>query len=211
MEEGVMMKQTPSPNFDDLRQLKLPVLSENDKWLEIMGPYMNDELRILVTRQSVLLLEKRQNANHLIQLKRQKKEVLGQLLQLTALLQRKNEEAENQADRLKAVLERINEEIDHLQFRVEIVPAETQKLNLELVEETVTVGYDQLLTDQKKITVLSRKIEALRSELLAMNEEKFALEDNASAMGQFLHSLLGKELSDALDSHYLVNDEVRVL
>lgn len=205
------MNQTPNPILGDLRQLKLPALSENDKWLEIMGPYMNDELRILVTRQSALLLEQRQSANHLIQLKRQKKEVLGQLLQLTAQLQRKNGDAENQADRLKNVLERINEEIDHLQFRVEIVPAETQKLNLELVEETVSVGYDQLLTDQKKITVLSRKIEALRSELLAMNEEKFALEDNISSVGQFLHSLLGKELSDALDSHHLVNDEVRVL
>lgn len=201
------MKQIPELTAGNLKQLKLPVLSEDEKWLETMGPYMNEELRILMTRQSALLLEQRQGVNHLIQLKRQKKETLSQLLNLTAQLQRNNEEAENQAERLKALLGKINEEIDHVQFRVEIAPMEVQKLNLALLEETVMLGYDQLLSEHKKIAILSLKIEKHRRELLAMNEEKFELEDRITGMGHFLHSLLGKELSDEMDAHYRLSDE----
>ncbi len=201
------MKQIPELTVGNLKQLKLPVLSEDEKWLEAMGPYMNEELRILMTRQSALLLEQRQGLNHLIQLKRQKKETLSQLLNLTAQLQRNNEEAENQAERLKALLEKINEEIDHVQFRVEIAPMEVQKLNLALLEETVMLGYDQLLSEHKKIGILSLKIEKHRRELLAMNEEKFELEDRITGMGHFLHSLLGKELSDEMDAYYRLSDE----
>lgn len=205
------MNQTRTLSIEELRHLKIPVLSENEKWLETMGPYMNEEMHLLVNRQAALLAEQRQGTHHLIQLKRQKKEVLSQLLGLTAQLQRNNEDAGGQAERLKALLERINEEIDYLQFRVEMAPGEAQKLNFELLEETIAIGYEQLLTDHKKIAVLSKKIEVLRSQLLAMNEEKFALEDNASAIGQYLHSLLGKELSDDMDSRYRLNNEEYVL
>jgi len=205
------MKQLPELTVENLKQLKLPVLSEDERWLETMGPYMNEDLRILITRQSALLQEQRQSVNHLIQLKRQKKEALSQLLNLTAQLQRNNEEAESRAERLKAVLERINEEMDHLQFRVEITPVEVQKLNLALLEETIMLGYDKLLSDHKRIATLSLKIDKLRRELLAMNEEKFELEDSATGIGHFLHSLLGKELSDEMDAHYRLSDEEYVL
>lgn len=194
-----------------LKQLSVPVLSQDEKWQEAMVPLMNEELRILVTRQTALIQEEKQSGHHLIQLKRQKKETLSQLLGLTDQLQKRNEDAENQATRLKALLERINEEIDHQQFRVESIPAEIQKLNTQLLEETVGLGYHKLLADRELILRLNAKIQKLRSELLAMNEEKFALEDGASVIGQYLHSLLGKELSDVLDERYGLDDGEYVL
>lgn len=202
------MKQIPELTVANLKQLKLPALCEDDKWLAMMGPLMDEELRILMTRQAELLHDQRQSVNHIIELKRQKKETLSQLLGLTAQLQRNDEAAAGHAERLKAILERINEEMDHLQFRVEIAPSEVQKLNLELLEETVARGYGQLLEDRKKINALNKKTEELRRMLMAMNEEKFMLEDNAAAMGHFLHALLGKELSDQMDGHYHLNEEV---
>lgn len=194
-----------------LKQLKLPPLSQDDKWIEAMTPIMSDDLRVLVARQSALVQEEKQAFNHLIQLKRQKKEALTQLLALTAQLQRNNEEAENQADRIKSLLERINDEMDHLQFRIETTPSEISRLNGEILEETVTLGYDQLLLDHKRVAVLNIKIQALRAELLTLNEEKYSAEDKASVMGQYLHSLLGKELSDEMDAQYGLNDGEYIL
>lgn len=205
------MNRTPSLELTVLKQLKIPVLSQDEKWLEIIGAHMNDDMRVLVARQSALVQEEKKSVNQLIQLKRQKKEALSQLLALTAQLQRKNEDAENQAERIKTLLERINEEIDHLQFKIETTPSEINKLNIELLEETISLGYDKLLVDNEKIGVLNIKIQKLRNELLTMNEEKFALEDSTSAVGQFLHSLLGKELSDELDSSYRLTEKDYIL
>lgn len=205
------MKKVPMLDSEILKQLNIPVLSQDEKWLVIMETHMDDEFQTLVTRQSTLMVEERQGGHQLIQLKRQKREALSQLLGLTAQLQRNSEEAESQAERIKTVLERINEEIDDLQFRLEAIPSEVQKLNIELLEETIVLGYDELLADHKKIAVLNLKIEKLRNELLAKNEEKFELEDNASAMGQLLHSLLGKELSDDLDAQYRLSDKEYIL
>lgn len=205
------MNQSPSFDVSILRQLKIQILSQDDKWLDTIGPHMNEDMRILVTRQTALIQEEKQSINQLIQLKRQKKEALKQLLGLTAQLQKNDGDAESQAERIKSLLERINQEVDYLQYRVETVPSEIQKLNLELLEETITLGYYELSADRERISILNLKIQKLRSELLAMNEQKFELEDNASDMGQFLHSLLGKELSDVLDAQYNLNDEEYVL
>ncbi len=205
------MNQSPSIDVGTLRQLKIQVLSQDEKWLDTIGPRMNEDLRILVARQTALVLEEKQSINQLIQLKRQKKVALKQLLGLTAQLQKNDGDAESQAERIKSLLERINQEVDYLQYRVETVPSEIQKLNLELLEETITLGYYELSGDRERISILNLKIQKLRGELLAMNEQKFELEDNASDMGQFLHSLLGKELSDVLDAQYNLNDEEYVL
>lgn len=205
------MNQSPSLDVSTLRQLNIQVLSQDEKWLDTIGPRMNEDMRILVTRQTALIQEEKQSINQLIQLKRQKKEALKQLLGLTAQLQKNDMGAESQAERIKSLLERINQEVDYLQYRVETVPSEIQKLNLELLEETITLGYYELSADRERISILNLKIQKLRGELLVMNEQKFELEDNASYMGQYLHSLLGKELSDVLDAQYNLNDEEYVL
>lgn len=205
------MNQSPSLDVSTLRQLKIQVLSQDEKWLDTIGPRMNEDMRILVTRQTALVQEEKQSINQLIQLKRQKKEALKQLLGLTDQLQKNDMGAESQAERIKSLLERINQEVDYLQYRVETVPSEIQKLNLELLEETITLGYYELSADRERISILNLKIQKLRGELLVMNEQKFKLEDNASYMGQYLHSLLGKELSDVLDAQYDLNDEEYVL
>ncbi len=205
------MNKPPLLNAQTLKWLKIPVLSQDEKWLEIIGPYMNEDMQILVKRQSVLIQEETQGSNKLIQLKRQKKEALSQLLGLTDQLQRNNHEAEGQADRIKVVLERIKDEIDQLEYVLETAPAEVQKLNVALLEETIGLGYEKLLADRESITMLNMKIQKLRSELLALNEEKFTLEDEATAVGQYMHALLGRELSNEMDVHYHLSDEELIL
>lgn len=196
------MFHPPGPDDIELKQRKLPPLCEDSRWLEVMGPMMSDELRVLLVRQEAVLQEERQSARHLIQLRMQKKEVLAQLLELSGQLQRHDPEAQSRAERSKALLERINEEMDHLQFRTEAAPREIQKLNGELLAETVALGYRHLLSEQERTADLGRRIQALRRELLALNEEKYAAEDAAAALGQLLHALLGKELSDRMDARY---------
>lgn len=193
-----------------LRQLKVPTLSLDEKWLEIISPLMNDELRLLIARQSALIEEEKTAGHQLVELKRQKRSTLSQILSLSEQLQKNDAEAEGQAERLKALLELINDEIDKIQFKVETAPADIKKLNAELLEESIPLGYDRLLKDHERIRELDQKIQQLRSELLMLNEEKFVLEDQSSAMGQYLHSLLGKELSDELDARYMKSSEERV-
>lgn len=203
------MAQQPALDYTELRQLRLPPLSQDERWLEIMAPVMNDDLKVLAARQSALVQEERQCGRHLIQLKVQKKEVLGQLLELSGQLQRNDPEAQGKAERHKALLERINEEIDHLQFKAETAPAEIQKLNAALLGETVELGYGKLLKDIERIEALTRKIQRLRSELLALNEEKFTIEEGSEALDQYLHAILGKSLSDRMDTHYGISREAQ--
>lgn len=194
-----------------LRQLNAPVLCQDEKWLEIMGPDMSETLRDLVARQAVLIEEDKMAGHHLVELKRQKRNTLSQILSLSESLQKNDEEAEIQARRLKALLERINDEIDQIQYKIETSPVEIRKINSELLEESIPLGYDRLLKGNERIRQLDLAIQKLRSELLALNEEKFLLEDQASAIGQYLHSLLGKELSDELDARYMnrAGEEIR--
>lgn len=205
------MDHEPRIETERLKRIKLPILSQDEKWLEIMGPHLHEDMRILMARQTALIQEERQAGNQLIELKRQKKEALAQLLALSDQLQRMTPEAEHQACRLKALLDRINEEMDHLQYKLDTAPSEIRSLNLALMQETIAQGYGLLLEDHRQMAVLNLKIQKLRQELLSMNEEKFALEDKAADMGQYLHALLGKELSDELDVHYGLNDEEYVL
>ncbi len=186
-----------------LRQLNAPILCQDEKWLEIMNADMTENLRAGIARQSALIEEDKAAGHHLVELKRQKRNTLSQLLGLSEGLQQNSEEAENLARRLKNLLERINDEIEQIQYKMETSPGEIRKINGEILEESIALGYDRLLKDHKRIRELEGKIQKLRNELLALNDEKFMLEDQASAMGQYLHSLLGKELSDELDARFM--------
>lgn len=186
-----------------LKQLNAPILCQDEKWLEIMNGEMTENLRLLIARQSALIEEDKAAGHHLVELKRQKRNTLSQLLGLSDGLQRNNEEAENLAKRLKNLLERINDEIDQIQYKMETTPGEIRTINCEILEESIALGYDRLLKDHERIRVLEGKIQTLRNELLALNDEKFMLEDQVSAMGHYLHALLGKELSDQLDARFM--------
>lgn len=190
-----------------LRQLNVPVLSQDEKWLEIMGSDMSETLRNLVVRQSALIDEDKMAGHHLVELKRQKRSTLAQILGLSEGLQKNDEEAERQACRLKTLLEKINDEIDQIQYKMETAPGEIKQINGEILEESISLGYDRLLKGHVRIQELDLKIQKLRSELMSLNEERFLLEEQASDVGQYFHSLLGKELSDELDARYMQSAE----
>lgn len=196
------MFQMPELDLAELKKLKLPVLSLDEKWLEAMNALINEDLKVLMARQIAMAQEEKTARHQLLELGRQKKEILSKLLEQSALIQRNDKDAIAHAERSKAILEKINEELDAIQFKIEIAPTELQKLNSEIIKETISLAYAKILAEKARIDILNTEIQRLRAELLVRNEEKFDLEDSVENLGQFMHSLLGKELSDRMDEHF---------
>lgn len=186
-----------------LRNKSIPILCNDEKWQKFSALFSDEDLEEIAQRQLEMVKEEKEAQYLLVQLMRSKREVLNELLGLTEELQKQKPEADQKADRLKSVLERINDEVDKTQFVTENSPKEINGLNMEMLELTARLAYDKLTEDWERIEQAKIQIDALRAQLKVLYEERFSLEETATELLQYIHSLLGKEQADLLDSRYL--------
>ncbi len=93
----------------------------------------------------------------------------------------------------------INSQLSESSDRLMELPYEIQRVNQELLLESMLICYDTINTNNLEINALDADIERLNEQLREARVRKVSLEKETNAMYSFMHDMVGGEIIDIFD------------
>ncbi|WZL72179.1 hypothetical protein QBE52_13925 [Clostridiaceae bacterium 35-E11] len=187
-----------------MKKNKIPVLVLDKDWKFLFEENMTKTMKKAAKDLEKMVAEEKQGRRQMLIYKKQKKTLMEKILQFSDDVNR-NEKKESleKLEQAKNQLLEINDQMDELQYKLETLPKEIEKLNLTLLKETINLAYRDIEEDTTKIDVLTETIGKLRQQLAESWDEKITLEEKVQRMYSYLHNTLGHEETNKLDKKFL--------
>lgn len=151
-----------------------------------------------------LLKEQARITSELESLSMLKKQLMAKILELTPLaFDKGDEDARKNMSDFETQIRQINEKTEEAKKRLEQLPEDIKKANIELLEHTVQEVYVKIASKRKRIAQLEILIEKTRQQLKQYIDEKESLSQQSDEIYSYFHGLLGKEELEKLDRIYL--------
>ncbi|GAB6085264.1 hypothetical protein [Alkaliphilus crotonatoxidans] len=186
-----------------IKKNNVPVLIKDKGWCEIFLAKGNRRINSLSKQLEDLLLEEANLKKELQEVKKQREEAMQQILLLSDLINSKGqEESLNELEAVKEKFSQLNEELDQRYAELEEYPPKIEALNLELLEETVEIAYNDLLKGTADLNQTNAEINQYREKLNQLREHKEELEKKMDYLYSFMHTMVGPKEMSRLDIHY---------
>jgi ferritin len=158
---------------------------------------MEDELEKLLFEDTRLL----QLAEELPEKKRK---LLNKIMQLSPKAHKENDEnAKNKMQEYQNEVHKINKEIEKTEKRLDDMPENIRKKNIDLLESTVKKVYFKIKSNIKRVEELDKMIQTRREEIKSLIDEKETLAVDYTEVYSYFHDLLGSNELEKLDKKYL--------
>lgn len=187
-----------------LKKSKIPVLVNDDNWKKITSK--NSSLKLKFLREKLNKVMKEENAYKVEQqnIKKEKQVLLKEILIFSDLINTgEDEEAHDKItckiDDNKEKISALNKKLESVCLSLENTPMKIEKINLNLLIETIKISYKALNESLAKLDKTNREVSRIRGILDALREEKEIHENNADLYYSFLHGMLGHEEMERLD------------
>ncbi|NLM03420.1 MAG: hypothetical protein GX214_00140 [Clostridiales bacterium] len=191
-----------------IKKKKIPVLTKNREWKQIIEESKNRNIKSLSNNLEKMVAEEKELRKKLKLYNQEKRTLINKILHLSDLLNSKGqEEVLPKLERSKEEINRLNEDIDKLLEEVQDYPREIEKLNLELLKETIKITYREMIANNDTLKVVDEEINKLRSKLGELIDEKIVLEEKIQRSYSFLHDTVGHEEMEKLDIKFLKYDD----
>lgn len=191
-----------------IKKSGIPILIKDKGWCAI---FLGKGYRHIdsLGRQLGELVEKEGLIKKEIQLKKKAREEATQrILKLSDLINSKGQEDSlGELEVTKEVFEGLNEELNLLYGQLEEYPGEIERVNLQLLEETVAIAYDDLLKGTTELDNIKHKIDHYRNLINNLREQQEELEKKVDYLYSFMHAMIGPGEMEKLDIHYLKEPE----
>ena len=129
-----------------------------------------------------------------------KQNFLKQILEVSEAVQGTGEQKKlEELDKLHQSTLTTNEKLEQIEKRLDEVEAEIDKLNRELIEEMIAVGYEYIEVCKNKSKVLEDEIAMLRQQMLIKTDEKKKSDKLFKDIYNYLHSVIGQEHIEVVD------------
>ena len=190
--------------INSVEDLQVPILILNEIWLQSFNKrFKNTRSEKLESDLKECLKKQSRLTEVLKKLHERKKENLNVILKLTPqVFEMSNDSAKTRMETLQKEVLEINDGLEKLSEELSAVPIEINKVNRELLNETIEICYDEMLANQEKLEELSPKIDKMREELKALVEQHAICKDAYENTYILLHNLVGEDLIDRLDDTY---------
>ncbi len=187
-----------------IRKNKIPILPFDQAWKENFEVYQTKTMEKISKEIMMKVDEEKQGEYQLKIYRNKKKQLMDKILELSNEANTTNNvEALTQLESAKDEILRINDQLDELHYQRESTPKEIERLNYELLKETIALAYEDIKEDSGRSKKVMEEIVALRKQLTEKWEEKIQLEDRVNALYSYLHNTLGHEETDKLDRMFL--------
>ena len=187
-----------------IRRKKIPVLILNKEWKTLFEEYMTKDMIKKAKELEEKLSEEKQIEVQLRVIRKQKKQLMEKVLLLSEEIN--NDQKKEAINRMQATKEQIlnaNKQIDELEYKLETQPKEIDKLNLDLLKDTIHIAYGDIKEGGSQISILGEEITKLRETLHLKWEDKLNWEKRTQHLYSYLHDTLGHEETNKLDKHFL--------
>lgn len=191
-------------NLDLINKSAVPLLIENETWIDLFNRVNDKEMRSLKKQLKTLVDESREIGQKLYQKKEEKKKQIAKILTLSEKVNN-NEfvEGVNLLDDYKEELNKLNDDLDQITFKSETIPSQIRKLNLDLLVETIKYAYVDIIDAEENLEELEIELNVLRERLSNIIKEKYDYEEKRNEIYAFLHNTLGAKEVGKLDRDIL--------
>ncbi|MBO7600226.1 MAG: hypothetical protein J6S95_03645 [Lachnospiraceae bacterium] len=186
---------------------KIPILTLDNNWHRLFTQTdpspeiskLEEELNELLKRQGKLNTE-------LKDIKNLKKRLMDEIVETMNEFgdSKPNKKAEKKMEDNKRLIEDCNTKLDEHNDELMDLPKKINKLNYELMLETMEICYEQIQANNSEIEEVSKWIDEVRIELkkkVAIKQQKMARNQNFYA---YMHNILGADVINIFDMKYHV-------
>lgn len=191
-----------------IKKNRIPILTRDKEWNKVFEEYMNRSMDSMHKELEKLIEEERSYHVRLKSYQEQKRMLMNKIIHFSDLINsQNNEDALLELENTKEELDKINAEIDEIFIILETYPKRIEKINYQLLKESVAIAYKKIVDENSRLVAVDNEIEDLRERLGILRDEKEELEKKIEYLYSFLHSIIGHEEMEKLDILFLKEKE----
>ena len=187
-----------------LQKKKVPILTLDHKWHKLFSTAdatpeilaLEEQLNELLKRQGKLNTESRE-------IKKLKKKIMDEIVPMVnELEQHPSESLEKKIETNKRLINECNEKFDSYQDELLDLPREIDRVNFELMLQTMDVCYEKLHENKADIDETAEWITQVRIELKKRMIRKMEKEQQNHELYSYMHAIFGADVIDIFDFKY---------
>lgn len=187
-----------------LKEKKIPILTLDNKWHRLFTQTnpnktilrLEEELNDLLKKQGKATTESKD-------IKRLKKKLMQEIVEnAEGTAEGNNQKALKKMEDNKRLINECNERLTMYEDQLIELPREIDRVNRELMLQTMDICYDTLKTNETKIEETAKWVAAIRVELKKRLIRKQEMEQMNQELYSYMHDIFGAEVIEIFDMKY---------
>ena len=187
-----------------LKEKKIPILTLDNKWHRLFTQTnpnkailrLEEELNDLLKKQGKATTESKD-------IKRLKKKLMQEIVEnAEGTAEGNNQKALKKMEDNKRLINECNERLTMYEDQLIELPGEIDRVNRELMLQTMDICYDTLKTNETEIEETAKWVAAIRVELKKRLIRKQEMEQMNQELYSYMHDIFGAELIEIFDMKY---------
>lgn len=187
-----------------LKEKKIPILTLDNKWHRLFTQTnpnktilrLEEELNDLLKKQGKATTESRD-------IKRLKKKLMQEIVEnAEGTAEGNNQKALKKMEDNKRLINECNERLTMYEDQLIELPGEIERVNRELMLQTMDICYDTLKTNETEIEETAKWVAAIRVELKKRLIRKQEMEQMNQELYSYMHDIFGAEVIEIFDMKY---------
>ncbi|CDF08615.1 putative uncharacterized protein [Firmicutes bacterium CAG:95] len=187
-----------------LKEKKIPILTLDNKWHRLFTQTnpnktilrLEEELNDLLKKQGKATTESKD-------IKRLKKKLMQEIVEnAEGTAEGNNQKALKKMEDNKRLINECNERLTMYEDQLIELPGEIDRVNRELMLQTMDICYDTLKTNETEIEETAKWVAAIRVELKKRLIRKQEMEQMNQELYSYMHDIFGAEVIEIFDMKY---------
>lgn len=187
-----------------LKEKKIPILTLDNKWHRLFTQTnpnktilrLEEELNDLLKKQGKATTESKD-------IKRLKKKLMQEIVEnAEGTAEGNNQKALKKMEDNKRLINECNERLTMYEDQLIELPGEIDRVNRELMLQTMDICYDALKTNETEIEETAKWVAAIRVELKKRLIRKQEMEQMNQELYSYMHDIFGAEVIEIFDMKY---------
>lgn len=187
-----------------LKEKKIPILTLDNKWHRLFTQTnpnkailrLEEELNDLLKKQGKATTESKD-------IKRLKKRLMQEIVEnAEGTAEGNNQKALKKMEDNKRLINECNERLTMYEDQLIELPGEIDRVNRELMLQTMDICYDTLKTNETEIEETAKWVAAIRVELKKRLIRKQEMEQMNQELYSYMHDIFGAEVIEIFDMKY---------
>lgn len=187
-----------------LKEKKIPILTLGNKWHRLFTQTnpnktilrLEEELNDLLKKQGKATTESKD-------IKRLKKKLMQEIVEnAEGTAEGNNQKALKKMEDNKRLINECNERLTMYEDQLIELPGEIDRVNRELMLQTMDICYDTLKTNETEIEETAKWVAAIRVELKKRLIRKQEMEQMNQELYSYMHDIFGAEVIEIFDMKY---------
>lgn len=180
---------------------RVPVLTLDSKWYRLLDELGRKAVREDENRLNELLRAQGKINSQIKDLKKVKKKLMDEIVPMVDEAELRPE-LEQQIAKNKELIEQCNQKMDDLKDSLLDYPAEIQRVNHELMLETMAYCYESIQENTAEIEEIEKWVTDIRIELKKRLIRKQEMEQKNHEIYSYMQDIFGAEVLDLFDMTY---------